>query len=385
VKYSKLDKRCLLAITGAFHSGGGIAAVNRLVIQALQEDGYQVSVYSLNEPLDIDMPSFPDQFNISYRTFSGIKSKYVLSIWKDLFRSEFSFVFSDHVNVAMALAPWAFLRHQRYLVWLHGVEVFPPRPDLEGRIGLHWAWKRLSSSDYTKRMVTERYPEYSIITCEPALDPARFEVDLPEKPIGRKKDLFLESIDGSLQLLGERVILHVSRMEVIERYKGHQELLMAFPQIQNSFPESQLVLVGDGNDYSYILSIAKSLPERFHSRVFMPGYVKSSLLNELYDQFYLFVMPSGGEGFGIVYIEAMSHAKPCLGGRVDATPCAIQEGVTGLLVDNPRSSTEISEKTCWILGRPEIARKMGMAGYERVRSNYLYPHFKARFLRELGG
>ena len=377
-----MNNNSLLAITGAFYSGGGIAAVNRLNIRSLLEEGYHVRVFSLNETIAHQENL---QQNLIYHTFSGSKRRFVQAIWQELIREKPSLVLCDHINPAAALAPMAILRRQRYLVWVYGTEVFSPRPDIEGKIGLHWAWKCLACSDYTHRIVKEKYPKIDITTIEPALDPERYGISLPEVPDQPGKQLYLESVRGSTQPLGEKVILHVSRMETIERYKGHRELLQAFPRIQGEFPDTQLVFVGDGNDRSYLISIAKTQPEELQSHIFMPGYVQSDLLNELYNRCYLFTMPSWGEGYGIVFLEAMSHAKACLGGRVDATPCAIQEGVTGILVDDPKSPEQLGEKIIWMLQRPEQVKKMGLAGYERVRSNYLFPHYRDRFLKAIAG
>ena len=281
------------------------------------------------------------------------------------------------------MAPWAILRRHRYFVWLCGIEVFPPRPDFEGTIGLRWAARCLSISDYTRSKVLERYPKLHIRTCELALDPTRTKADLPETPVQRKLNVCLKSADGSMQPLGEKVVLHVGRMELSERYKGQETLLNAFSRIHAQFPDVQLILAGDGDDRAYLLAIARSLPASLQVQIFMPGYVENDLLNDLYDQCYLFAMPSSGEGFGIVYLEAMAHGKPCLGGRVDATPGIVREGVTGCLVDDPRSPAEIAEKVGWLLARPEEAARMGKAGYELVRSNYLFCHFKERFLAAL--
>jgi glycosyltransferase involved in cell wall biosynthesis len=79
----------------------------------------------------------------------------------------------------------------------------------------------------------------------------------------------------------------------------------------------------------------------------------------------------------------MSRGKPCLGGRINATPYVIRDGVTGLLVDDPRSAKQVAEKILWLMAHPQQARDMGRAGYELVRSYYLFPNFKQRFWQAL--
>ena len=46
----------------------------------------------------------------------------------------------------------------------------------------------------------------------------------------------------------------------------------------------------------------------------------------------IFAMPSRNEGFGLVYIEAMSHGVPCIASTEDAAGEVIDDGRTGFLV-----------------------------------------------------
>ena len=113
------------------------------------------------------------------------------------------------------------------------------------------------------------------------------------------------AVDGSTQILDQRIVLHVARMASTERYKGQDCLLEAFPLIHAFCPDVQLVLVGHGDDMPRLCAIAGSLPSEMQCRVFLPGYVSRVLLEQLYERCYLFAMPSSGEGFGLVYLEAM--------------------------------------------------------------------------------
>ncbi len=90
-------------------------------------------------------------------------------------------------------------------------------------------------------------------------------------------------------------------------------------------------------------------------------------------------MPSIGEGFGLVYLEAMMRAKACLGGRVDATPYVVRDGVTGLLVEDPKSPDQVAGALNWFLSHPDETHQMGLTGYELVNSYYLFPNFQERF------
>lgn len=372
-------RRCLLAITGAFQAPGGIAAVNRLVMRSLDDEGYRLDVLALAEDRPAFLPGYADPALLSYEAFAGNKAAFVAAVWRRLLRGAYDLVLSDHVNVAATLAPAGWARRCRYLVWLCGVEVFDPRPDREGRLGLAHAWRRLAISSYTRDSVARRFPRLPVQVCELALDPVRHALDLPPQPATARPRLVLRAMNGQDQRLGPAVILMVGRMLSAERYKGHQCLLNAFQDVVQAFPEAQLVLAGQGDDRPRLQAVARGLPEAMRARVFMPGYVGDELLGQLYQACYLFAMPSKGEGFGLAYLEAMSHGRACLGGKVDATPCVVRDGLTGVLVDDPTSARQVAEALCWMLAHPEQTAAMGQAGYDLVRTNYLYPHFRERF------
>jgi glycosyltransferase involved in cell wall biosynthesis len=193
----------------------------------------------------------------------------------------------------------------------------------------------------------------------------------------------MEAVDGSQQVLRERLILHVGRMAVRERYKGQDVLLQAMPGLLQDHPDTQLVLAGRGDDRERLLAMARDLPAEAQRRIFMPGYVEDEILGQLYQACNLFAMPSHGEGFGLVYLEAMSRGKPCLGARVDAAPYVIRDGITGLLVENPLSVEQVTRGLHYLLSDPERGLRLGQAGYDLVQSHYLFEHFCERFYKAL--
>ena len=374
-------RSALLAITGAFQAPGGIAAVSRLMMRSLADEGYRLDVLALAEDRPAFLSGYADPAQLHYEAFAGNKMAFVAAVWRRLLAGGYELVLSDHVNVAAALAPAGWSHRCRYLVWLCGAEVFAPRPDWEGRLGLAHAWRRLAISSFTRDHVAGRFADLPVQLCDLALDPVRHALELPAQPALSRPEVRLIAVDGQEQGLGSAAILMVGRMLSAERYKGHECLLHALPEVVQAFPEAQLVLVGHGDDRPRLQALALSLPEALRARVFLPGYVGDDLLRQLYQACYLFAMPSKGEGFGLVYLEAMSYARACLGGKVDATPCVVRDGLTGVLVDDPASPHQVAEALCWMLAHPERTAELGRAGYDLVRSYYLYPHFRERFLR----
>jgi phosphatidylinositol alpha-1,6-mannosyltransferase len=90
-----------------------------------------------------------------------------------------------------------------------------------------------------------------------------------------------------------------------------------------------------------------------------------------------------GEGFGIVFLEAMAFGKSVIGPNYGAPTEFIRHGEHGLLVD-PGSPEEIAEALIALLIWPDLARRMGKAGREWVRQEFSFERFKERMEHILG-
>ncbi|MEJ5186487.1 MAG: glycosyltransferase [Candidatus Geothermincolales bacterium] len=84
------------------------------------------------------------------------------------------------------------------------------------------------------------------------------------------------------------------------------------------------------------------------------------------------------EGFGLTVTEAMWKRKPVVGGGVGGILLQVDDGVNGFLV---RSVEQAAEKVRLLLDSPSLAARMGEAGHEKVRQNFLTPHHLRNYLR----
>ena len=110
-----------------------------------------------------------------------------------------------------------------------------------------------------------------------------------------------------------------------ERKNGHL-VLEAFRQIRTRYPKTHLILVGRPADGKRIVE-----PSVTHY-LFLP---RQELLEGIYPQADVLVLPSRAEGFGLVLLEAMSFGMPVIGVDGWAMPEIIRHGMNGWLVSQP--------------------------------------------------
>jgi phosphatidyl-myo-inositol dimannoside synthase len=172
-----------------------------------------------------------------------------------------------------------------------------------------------------------------------------------------------------------RIILTVGRWDRAEQYKGADTLIAALPRVLQAAPDVSLVLVGDGDDRPRLEQLANDLKvsERTH---FLRGLTPEQLF-ACYADCDVFALPSSGEGFGLVFLEAMAHAKPVIGGAHGGIPDIVEDDVTGLLV--PHGNVDrLAAALESLFANPDRAKEMGACGKDRAQKNFSFAQFQLR-------
>jgi phosphatidylinositol alpha-1,6-mannosyltransferase len=180
-----------------------------------------------------------------------------------------------------------------------------------------------------------------------------------------------------------RVILTVGRWLASERYKGMDTLIQCLPRLLLRWPDVQLAILGSGNDRDWLENIARDSGVGRHVHFFTD--LNYAELSACYAAAEIFALPSRGEGFGFVYLEAMARGKPVIGGAHGGAPEIIRDGVTGYLVSHG-DSVQLATSLDALLSNPEQAKQMGERGRERVQQEFKFSVFAKNFkkiLREL--
>jgi phosphatidylinositol alpha-1,6-mannosyltransferase len=265
----------------------------------------------------------------------------------------------EHRGLAMVhrWIPWS--RRTRHAIFMHGFELWHALAPSHRRV-IEAADCLLANSQTTVDEARRH---------NPWLPPARIVhlgVDLPvrAKPASRSSPL----------------LVLVGRVDACERFKGHDEILDAWPAILNTVPTARFVAIGGGSDVERLRARVRS--ERLDGVEFT-GFVSTHERDQWLDEARAAFALGRAEGFGLANVEAAGVGLPLIG-----LPNTVLEELfpAGAGVRFVRSllPADIAEAAIELLREPERAAELGARGRAHVLSNYTQDHFKARFLATLG-
>lgn len=368
--------RVIVGLFPELDAPGGIQLAGRHIAAVMnafaRERSLRCEFLSLNDPPGLHTVSAAGE-EISFRGFGRSKLKFASAAAGAAWRGA-RLVLAAHANLAPVVQGMKIIRPRlRSILCMHGVEVWEPLGTLR-RSALRRAQVILAPSlDTAERAArAQKLSTQKIRRLPWALDPqfaARVAASKLQKivPSGYP---------------GGRVILSVGRWDSKERYKGMDHLIAALPRLLTDLPDVHLVAVGDGDDRGWLENLAEGNGVSRH--VHFVGGLTQEELGAWYAACEVFALPSRGEGFGLVYLEAMAYGKPVVAGAHGGAPEIVDDGVTGYLVphgDLPQLATALAA----LLGDTELRQKMGMRGQARVQREFLFAQFSKslkKILRE---
>lgn len=321
-------KHILFLATDAHGAGGGIAQFNRDIIDALMGFDEVAAITILprhgtkhpsDAPTKASYPKHQPQSRVAY-------------IWlliRTLFTApHFDVIYCAHIR----LLPLAWLAKCKtkapIALMIYGIDAWtaPSR----------WTAKMLKHIDglaSISQITLDRFTAWSgHIDCPVHILPNAIDAQLFGSGDGNA------ALANRLGIGGGPVIMTFGRMSASERYKGFDEVLNALPLLQAKFPNIYYLLAGDGDDKGRLEQRARDLGIEQHC-VFT-GYIPET---EKADHFRLadaYVMPSYGEGFGFVVLEALACGAPVVASTADGTFEALRGGMLGQAVD-PQDQTAL--------------------------------------------
>ncbi|PIR13508.1 hypothetical protein COV49_01955 [Candidatus Falkowbacteria bacterium CG11_big_fil_rev_8_21_14_0_20_39_10] len=253
----------------------------------------------------------------------------------------------------------------KYAVFIHGTDIAYAQKQTRKRwlakIILKNADKVICNSRYTAGLVEKFIGDRDkVCVVNPGVDPT---LTLPLRRRGNYAKNY--NLDNKI------ILFTICRL--IKR-KGVDKAIEVMPEVLKSFPNLVYVVAGGGPDEGYLKT---SPPAPFlikRGELVFLGKITDEEKWTWLDLCDIFIMPTREEdgnfdGFGIVYLEANLSGKPVIAGRSGGVAEAVEDGVSGLLVD-PNDAEEIKNAIIKLARDENLRKELGEQGRERAIKNF---------------
>jgi phosphatidyl-myo-inositol dimannoside synthase len=369
----QMKKRYLFLTLNIFSATGGIEKVCRAAGKALYEiateNGNEVVIYSMHDKSEnINEAYFPEPL---FKAFDRQKLKFTLSA---LFNERGAdMVLLSHINLLPIGYLLKKLSPKSTLVLIaHGIEVWDRLPQLKLHM-LNAVDLFLPVSNYTATQLqeTNRIDAEKIRVVNNCLDPF-----LKNDPQTGMQDNLRNRYHFSNDDL---VLLTVTRLKHSEQYKGYDKVIASLADMKKNSCNVKYLIVGKYDNEEKKRLDAMIMQHQLQEDVVFAGFVPDQELSAHFNLADVYIMPSTGEGFGIVFIEALSFGLPVIAGNQDGSVDALGNGQFGLLV-NPNNPSELTEA----ISKMAANRQAYVPDQEKVAERFGFETYKNNLRRVLG-
>ena len=315
--------RILALYTDAFGGYGGIAASNRHFLRGLCAYSRVKEVVALPllqpESISSTLPACLDH------RIEGVggKATYLFALAKVLVRDrDFDVVWCGHINLVPIALAVKTLIGAPLLLNIHGVDAWTPTH----RRTVNWSISHVDHVISVAEVTKSRFVEWSGFVSQ-RVSVLPNTIDFSGLAPGKKSPELLDRHG-----LGDGpVLMTMGRLVGQGRRKGFDRVLEVIPDLVDVYPDLEYLVAGKGPDRSRLEDKAYKLGVQDH--VVFAGYVPESEKADYFRLADLYVMPSEGEGFGLVILEALACGVPAIGSTSDGTSEALQYGRFGSVID----------------------------------------------------
>lgn len=333
--------RILFLATDAHGGFGGISQYNRDVLKVLAEWDRVEKVFVLPRVVEHEFDA-PVKLIYADAAARGLLAYLATCLRAALSSKSFDLIYCAHLNLVPFARLVAGLTGKPIVLAIYGIEAWaPPRRRL-----VAWLAKGLKVPTISiSRITADRYMQWSgVDTAQVCIVPNAIHVE--EYGLGPRPKYLVDRYG----LRGRRVIMTMGRMPDAERQKGFDEVLESMPSLLEQNPDLAYVLVGDGPDRVRLEQKAQGLG--LGDAVVFTGRISEIEKADHYRLADAYVMPSSGEGFGFVVLEALACGLPVVASRVDGTYEAVRDGLLGKVVD-PADRTGLLNSIKAVLNEPK--------------------------------
>ena len=314
--------RILMLATDAHGGFGGISQYNRDVLEAMASFDRVREVVVL--PRIVSEPGFTAPNKVRY-DLAGSRGGYsfLRRCMAHAFAGDsYDLIYCAHINLMPAAAAVAYWRRLPIVLAIYGIDCW-------------WLPSRRVVAKFATRA------DLVISISQVTLDRFRYWSAVDERATAVLPNAIRAHLYGlgekdlelvrRLGIQGRRVIMTLGRMASDERYKGFDEVIEVMPRLRELEPQIIYVAAGDGDDRPRLEAKVRELGLGDH--VIFPGRIPEAQKPDYYRLADAYVMPSSGEGFGFVVLEALACGVPVVASFADGTREAVRDGALGIVID----------------------------------------------------
>ncbi len=309
----------------AFYRTGGLEKFNRCFLKALHNISGQLNIQTYSTSL-CDETANEDYY--PQKQYAGYaRSKIFFTLNSILKGISSDVIVLGHINTAViGVALKAIFPKKKLVLICHGIEVWEPVTGLKKKL-IDNTDKIFAVSEYTRQQIIRKQgkaaDKVAVLhnTIDPYFDyPATF--DKSEDLVNRysiSKDDF--------------IVYTLCRLSSKEQYKGYDAVIKAVAKLAEKYTNIKYLLAGkyDDEEKARLDLLIRDL--KLDDKVIFAGYIDDAEITAHYQLADVFIMPSTGEGFGIVFIEAMACGRNVIAGNSDGSVDALRNGELGTIIN----------------------------------------------------
>jgi len=345
----------------SFSQTGGIETFNQKFIKGLKENSNindsKVTIISL---YDKHNDYKPDSEKVDFFGFNGNKIAALRALLR--FSKKDTIIFYGHINlIPFANILYLINLNKKAQFIIHGIDVWYRFP-MKRRFLMN-KFNYLAVSNYTKKVFASRND----------IDLSRIKIFPNCVDIENVSSLLDNPYDKN-----QFNLFSVTRLDSDDNYKGIDSIIKTLPKLKEKIPNIKYTVIGKGNDKERLENLVSKLGVQEY--VEFKGFVKQ--IEPYYKHCDLFVLPSNGEGFGIVYLEAMKYKKPVIAANAGGATDVVLNNETGFLCEYDDLEC-LFNKIIELHVSSKLAMKLGENGYKYLLKKFTFEKFKERLIRIL--
>lgn len=331
----------LYLATDAYGGYGGVALYNRDVLEALCDDPAIDSVTAVARSQSSAIGELPEKLH--YDTSGvGSLSRYFAAVRRAAFsRQRPDVIYCSHINLAPVAYLIAKMRGVPWVLCIYGIDAWPDRKSASRRFFASRADRVISLSNVT----LQRFLSWCPMPADRCIVIPN-AIHLDEFGVAPRNQV----LEARYGLANRKVVMTFGRLDPTEQYKGFDEIIELMPELLRKRDDIAYLIAGAGADRERLEQKAAALGVA--DRVVFTGMVDEAEKADTYRLADVYAMPSKGEGFGFVILEAMACGVPAIASNQDGGQEAVRGGLIGQVVD-PDKPAEIEQAILAVIDQPK--------------------------------